>query len=126
MQSFIGLAYCTNAENTPANTVTSNTIINPVTSDNSANTVDEVTKEADDVTQKHIKGEIIKISGNTYKITNLNNPEVSIIGKNVRTIGDKAFFKCKNLKKVVIRSKSLKSKGIGRKAFKGIPAKVKI
>ncbi|MBE5929269.1 MAG: hypothetical protein E7267_07910, partial [Lachnospiraceae bacterium] len=38
------------------------------------------------------------------------------IGKNVTTIGNKAFFKCKGLKKVVIKAKKLKKVGAG--AFK--------
>ncbi len=48
------------------------------------------------------------------------------IGKYVKKIGKKAFFKCLNLKKIVIKNKKLKNKYIGKQAFKGIAKKARI
>ncbi|MCD8019474.1 MAG: leucine-rich repeat domain-containing protein, partial [Clostridiales bacterium] len=39
------------------------------------------------------------------------------IGKNVTKIGKKAFYNCKNLKKITIKSTKLKAKNISAKAF---------
>lgn len=66
----------------------------------------------------------IKFNGKKYKITSIgknafkDNKKIKsvTIGKNVTKIGSKAFFGCKKLKKVVIKSKKLKK--IGKKAFK--------
>ena len=48
------------------------------------------------------------------KITNVT------IGKNVKTIGASAFYGCKKLKKLTIKTKYLTSKSVGKKAFSGI------
>ena len=45
------------------------------------------------------------------------------IGKNIRRIGKKAFYNCKKLKKIVIRTKKLSKYTIGNKAFLGIHPK---
>ena len=42
------------------------------------------------------------------------------IGKNVKTIGAKAFYGCKKLKKITIKSSKLTKKTVGSKAFTGI------
>ena len=47
-----------------------------------------------------------------------------VVGKNVKTIGEKAFYGCKSLKKLTIKSKVLKK--VGKNAFKGIHAKARI
>lgn len=65
----------------------------------------------------------VKHAGLTYKITSIganafkNKKKITSvkIGKNVTKIGKKAFYKCKKLKKVVI--KSVKLKKIGKKAY---------
>ena len=44
----------------------------------------------------------------------------------MKKIGKKAFFKCLNLKKIVIKNKKLKNKYIGKQAFKGIAKKARI
>ena len=49
-----------------------------------------------------------------------------IIGKNVTTIGKKAFYKCKNLKTITIKTSKLTKKKVGRSAFKNINAKATI
>lgn len=68
----------------------------------------------------------VKINGVTYKVTRIednafaSNTQLTgvTIGSNVVVIGSKAFYKCKNLSKVKIKTKSLSS--IGSKAFYGI------
>ena len=47
-----------------------------------------------------------------------------VVGKNVRTIGKKAFYACKNLKKITVQSSIIKK--VGAKAFKGINKKAVI
>ncbi|MCR5282359.1 MAG: leucine-rich repeat protein [Lachnospiraceae bacterium] len=48
------------------------------------------------------------------------------IGKQIQRIGANAFFGCKNLKTVVIKTKKLRKKTVGKNAFKKINAKAKI
>jgi len=65
----------------------------------------------------------IKKNGITYKVTEIangafkNNKKLKkvVIGKNVIVIGKKAFFGCKKLKSVIIKTKELNK--IGKKAF---------
>jgi hypothetical protein len=74
----------------------------------------------------------VKLGGKTYKITSIaasafkNNKKITsvTIGKNVEKIGAKAFYGCKNLKKVTVKSKVLKS--VGKKALKGTTSKAVI
>ena len=74
----------------------------------------------------------IKVDGITYKVTSISASALAkntklksvTIGKNVKTIGKKAFYGCKNLKKITIKSSSLKS--VGKNALKGIHAKAVI
>ncbi|WP_022760613.1 InlB B-repeat-containing protein [Butyrivibrio sp. AD3002] len=49
-----------------------------------------------------------------------------IISKNISKIGKKAFYGCKKLKKIVIKSSKLSKKSVGKKAFKGISSKATI
>ncbi len=68
----------------------------------------------------------------TYKVTGVadnafaKNKKLKsvVIGKNVTTIGKKAFFKCSSLKKIKIKSTSLKK--VGAKAIQGIASKAVI
>ena len=62
----------------------------------------------------------------TYKVTGIggnafdnvkNYVTKLIIGKNVKTIGKKAFYGCKKLKSIIIKSKKLKMSKVGAKAF---------
>ena len=48
------------------------------------------------------------------------------IGKNVNKIGGKAFYNCKKLKKIRIKTTKLKKKSIGKNAFKGLSSKATI
>lgn len=67
----------------------------------------------------------VTINGTKYTVTSVannafkNNKKVEnvVIGKNVTKIGKKAFYGCKNLKKITIKSTKLKKKTIGAKAF---------
>lgn len=68
----------------------------------------------------------VKIAGKTYKITKIA-PEAFygmgtlkkvVIGKNVKTIGKKAFFKCSKLKKITIKSGDVTK--VGKNCFKKI------
>ena len=74
----------------------------------------------------------VKLNGITYKVTSIKANALKsckklttlTIGKNVISIGKKAFNGCKNLKKITIQSKQLKI--VGKKVFKGIHKKAKI
>ena len=48
------------------------------------------------------------------------------IGVNISKIGKNAFYGCKKLKQVVIKTKKLSSGKVGAKAFKGIAGKAMI
>lgn len=73
----------------------------------------------------------IKINGQEYKVTNIksgvlrNNKKVKklTIGENVKTIGKNAFYGCKNLKTIVIKTSNLTSTSVKAGAFKGLNAK---
>lgn len=78
----------------------------------------------------------VTIDGITYKVTSIaanafkNNKTVKkvTIGKNVEKIGEKAFYGCKKLKSITIKTTKLISKNVGSDAFKGIAndAKIKV
>lgn len=71
----------------------------------------------------------VKIQGKTYKVTAIsanafkdNKKLASVtVGSNVTTIGSKAFYGCKNLKRITVKSTKLKS--VGKNALKGIHKK---
>lgn len=74
----------------------------------------------------------IKINEQEYKVTGVKanalngNKKVKnlIIGENVKVIGKKAFYGCKNLKSITINTFNLKAKTVGTAAFKGLNARV--
>ena len=76
----------------------------------------------------------IRVNGITYKVTSIsanafkNNKKITkvIIGKNVKSIGNNAFYGCKKLKTIKITTKKLTKGNVGKNAFKGIYSKVKI
>lgn len=78
----------------------------------------------DYITIKGKKYPVISIQGNAFakckKLTKV------VIGKNVRRIKPKAFYNCKKLKTIVIKTKKLTMKRVGKKAFAGIYKKAKI
>lgn len=78
----------------------------------------------DYITIKGKKYPVISIQSNAFakckKLTKV------VIGKNVRSIKPKAFYNCKKLKTIVIKTKKLTMKRVGKKAFAGIYKKAKI
>ncbi len=76
----------------------------------------------------------VKISGDTYKVKGITKNalkgdkklEELTIGKNVKLIGANALNNCKNLKKIVIKTKKLTSEKVDKNAFKGVGANVTI
>ena len=82
---------------------------------------------------KSIKvADTVEIGGKKFLVTSIGNNAClgcsqatsATIGKNVTKIGSKAFYNCKKLKKITIKSTKLKS--VGSKAFKGINKKATI
>ena len=73
----------------------------------------------------------IKVGGKDYKVVSIkagalkgNKDLIKVtIGKNVKTIGKKAFYGCKDLKRIIIESKGLTSKSVAKDAFKQISSK---
>ena len=76
----------------------------------------------------------VKIDGITFKVTSVaknafkNNKKVKTvtIGKNVTTIGTKAFYGCSKLKTLKIKTTKLVAKKIGSKAFSKTPKSMKV
>lgn len=71
----------------------------------------------------------VKIGGKSFKVTEIGAGAFSgckkmasaVIGGNIAKIGSKAFYHCKALKKITVKSKKLKS--VGKYALKNIHAK---
>ena len=76
----------------------------------------------------------IKIKGATYKVTEIsasafkNNRKLKkvVIGQNVVKIGKNAFYGCKNLTSITIKSSQLTLKNIGKNAFKNTSPKATV
>ena len=73
---------------------------------------------------KGIKCQVTSIATKAFK----GDPKIKavVIPATVRKIGKEAFAKCKNLKKITIKTTYLSSKKVGANAFKGIHATAKI
>ena len=65
-------------------------------------------------------------NGDKYKVTAIDEEAFSNvkeyittlkIGKNVKDIGEKAFFKCTKLKSIIIKTKKLSMSSVGKNAF---------
>jgi len=72
-------------------------------------------------------GKIVKVTAiapGAFK--GMKNLTKVTIGKNIKSIGAKAFFKCKALKNIKIKTKKLTKKTIGSKAVTGISKKAVI
>lgn len=73
----------------------------------------------------------IKINEQEYNVTGIKanalngNKKVKklTVGENIKVIGKKAFYGCKNLKNITINTFNLKSKTVGAAAFKGLNSK---
>lgn len=77
---------------------------------------------------------VIKVNGVTYKVTSIGakafngNKKLTkvTIGTNIKRISNNAFYKCKSLKMVTIKSVLLTKKTASKKAFKGVNKKMVI
>ena len=77
---------------------------------------------------------VIKVKGVTYKVTSIGAKAFNgskklkkvTIGTNIKKISNNAFFKCKSLKMVNIKSVLLTKKTANKKAFKGTNKKMVI
>ena len=77
---------------------------------------------------------VIKVKGVTYKVTSIGTKAFNgskkltkvTVGANIKKISNNAFFKCKSLKMVTIKSVLLTKKTANKKAFKGISRKMVI
>lgn len=75
---------------------------------------------------------VIKVNGVTYKVTSIGAKAFNgskkltkvTIGINIKKISNNAFYKCKNLKMVTIKSVLLTKKTASKRAFKGISRKM--
>lgn len=83
-----------------------------------------VTGAAEKKTSITIKPAVV-IGGVSFRITEIGakaftgNSKLkrAVIGQNIEKIGAKAFFRCKNLKSIQIKTQKLKAKNVGKKAF---------
>lgn len=76
---------------------------------------------------------VVVISGKSYKVTEIEKKALQnlkakkiTIGKNVKKIGTKAFYRCSKVKTITIKTTKLKLKSIGSKAFAKTPKKVTV
>ena len=77
---------------------------------------------------------VIKVKGVTYKVTSIGAKAFNgskklkkvTIGANIKKISNNAFYKCKSLKTVTIKSVLLTKKTANKKAFKGVNKKMVI
>lgn len=76
------------------------------------------------VTVNHVTYKVTAIAANAFK--NQKKIRKVVIPSNVNRIGKKAFYGCKNLKNITIKTTKLTKKNVGSKAFSGIHAKAVI
>ena len=77
---------------------------------------------------------VIKVKGVTYKVTSIGAKAFNgskkltkvTVGANIKKISNNAFYKCKSLKTVTIKSVLLTKKTANKKAFKGVGKKMVI
>ena len=77
---------------------------------------------------------VIKVKGVTYKVTSIGAKAFNgskklskvTVGANIKAISNNAFYKCKSLKTVTIKSVLLTKKTANKKAFKGVGKKMVI
>ena len=77
---------------------------------------------------------VIKVKGVTYKVTSIGTKAFNgskkltkvTIGTNIKKISNNAFYKCRSLKTVTIKSVLLTKKTANKKAFKGVNKKMVI
>ena len=77
---------------------------------------------------------VIKVKGVTYKVTSIGAKAFNgskkltkvTVGANIKKISNNAFYKCKSLKTVTIKSVLLTNKTASKRAFKGVGKKMVI
>lgn len=77
---------------------------------------------------------VIKVKGVTYKVTSIGAKAFNgskkltkvTVGANIKKISNNAFYKCKSLKTVTIKSVLLTKKTANKKAFRGVNKKMVI
>lgn len=75
-----------------------------------------------------------EINGKSYKVTqiadnalaNADRVKKAVISEDITKIGKKAFYNCKNLTKITIKTEHLTKSSVGANAFKGLNAKAVI
>ena len=75
-----------------------------------------------------------EINGKSYKVTqiadnalaNADRVKKAVISEDITKIGKKAFYNCKNLTKITIKTEHLTKSSVGTNAFKGLNAKAVI
>lgn len=98
--------------------------VNKITGTGKSKTVEYVRSTRKNVSKITIPAKV-KLKGQNYKVTAIaqnamkNSKKLSyvIIGKNVKKIGKKAFYGCKKLRYIYVKSKKLTAKNIGKQAF---------
>ena len=113
----------------------------PIEQGNAKYTITDTTKKTVEYTAPTSKNpktvtipDSIKINDTVYTVTSIaakafkgNKTLTKVtIGKNVKTIGKQAFYKCQKLKKVTVKTTRLTAKTVGAKAFQGIAKKAAI
>ena len=78
----------------------------------------------DSITVNHVTYKVTEIAANAFK--NQKKVRKVVIPSGVSRIGKKAFYGCKNLKNITIKTMKLTKKNVGSKAFSGIHAKAVI
>ena len=81
-------------------------------------------KIPDSITVNHVTYKVTEIAANAFK--NQKKIRKVVIPSGVSKIGKKAFYGCKNLKNITIKTTKLTKKRVGSKAFSGIHAKAVI
>ncbi len=76
----------------------------------------------------------VSIGGKKFKVVEIGKGALSgcakatsaAIGENVAKIGAKAFYNCRKLKDITVKTKKLTAKSVGAKAFRGVSPKASI
>lgn len=76
------------------------------------------------VTIRGTKFKVTAIAKNAFKGS--KKLKKVTIGKNIAKIGEKAFYNCKKLKDITIKTTKLTNKNVGKNAFKGISSTAQI
>lgn len=78
----------------------------------------------DSITVNQVTYKVTEIAANAFK--NQKKIRKVVVPSGVSRIGKKAFYGCKNLKNITVKTTKLTKKRVGSKAFSGIHAKAVI